>query len=70
MIQQLKTVAKILSYLIRRFFIISNNYINKIFQIIQQTVAVDDKKLHYIKKKIVTRKEKCSVTGVLAPLFI
>lgn len=70
MTQKLKTVAKILSFIIRRFFITQNNYINKIFQIIQQTVAVDDKKLHYIKKKIVTRKEKCSVTGVLAPLFI
>lgn len=70
MIQQQKIVAKILSYLIRKFFIISNSYINNILQIIQQTVAVDDKKLHYIKKKIVTQKEKCSITGVLAPLFI
>lgn len=70
MTQKLKTVAKILSFIIRRFFITQNSYINKIFQIIQQTVAVDDKKLHYIKKKIVTQKEKSSVTGVLAPLFI
>lgn len=70
MTQKLKTVAKILSYLIRKFFLISNSYINKIFQIIQQTVAVDDKKLHYIKKKIVTQKEKSSVTGVLASSVI
>lgn len=70
MTPQLKTVAKILSYLIRRFFIISNNYIKTTLQILQQTVAVDNEKLHYVKKKIVTQKEKCSVTGVLAPLFI
>lgn len=56
MIQQQKIVAKILSFIIRRFFIISNSYINNILQIIQQTVAVVDDKLHYIKKKIVTLK--------------
>lgn len=56
MIHKLKTVAKILSYLIRRFFITSNSYISNILQIIQQTVAVVDDKLHYIKKKIVTLK--------------
>lgn len=70
MIQQQKIVAKLLSYLIRRFFITQNSYIKTILQILQQTVAVDNEKLHYIKKKIVTQKEKCSVTGVLAPLFI
>lgn len=64
MIQQQKRVAKILSYLIRRFFIISNSYIKTTLQILQQTVAVNNEKLHYIKKKIVTQKEKCSVTGV------
>lgn len=61
MIQQLKTVAKILSYLIRKFFIISNNYIKTALQIIQYTFAVDNEKLHYIKKKIVTLKRKSPV---------
>lgn len=70
MIQQLKTVAKLLSYLIKRFFIILNSYIKATLKIIQLIVAVDSEKLHYIKKKIVTQKEKSSVTGVLAPLFI
>lgn len=70
MIHKLKTVAKILSYLIRRVFITLNSYTNNILQIIQQTVAVDEKYLHYIKKKIVTQKEKLLVTGELAPLFI
>ena len=60
MTQKQKTVAKLLSYLIRRFFI-SNSYINNILQIIQQTVAVDNEKLHYIKKKIVTLKRKSPV---------
>ena len=54
MTQKLKTVAKILSYSIRKFFIISNRYIDNILQIIQQTVAVDNEKLHYIKKRIDT----------------
>lgn len=70
MIQQQKRVAKILSYLIRRFFIISNSYIKTTLQILQQTVAVNNEKLHYIKKKIVTQKEKCSVTGVWASSVI
>lgn len=70
MIQQLKTVAKILSYLIRKFFITQNSYIKILLQIIQYILAVDNEKLHYMKKKIVTQKEKCSVTGGLAPLFI
>lgn len=70
MTQKLKTVAKLLSYLIRKFFIISNSYIDNTLQIIQQTVAVDEKYLHIIKKKIVAQKEKLLVTGVLAPLFI
>lgn len=58
----LKKVTTFLFIIIRRFFITQNSYINKILQIIQQTVAVDNEKLHYIKKKIVTQKEKCSVT--------
>lgn len=70
MIQKLKTVAKILSFIIRRFFIINNSYIKTTLKIIQLTVALYNEKLHYIQKKIVTQKEKCSVTGVLAPLFI
>lgn len=71
MTQKLKTVAKLLSFIIKRFFIISNSYIKTTLQIIQQTLAVDDKKLHYIKKKIVTQKEKSSVTGGLPhQLFI
>lgn len=66
MIQQQKIVAKILSFIIRRFFIISNSYINNILQIIQQIVAVVDDKLHYIKKKIVTLKRKSPVLPHLA----
>lgn len=37
---------------------------------ILETVVIRDENLHYIKKKIVTQEENCSVTGVLAPLFI
>lgn len=70
MTRKQKTVAKLLSFIIRRFFIISNSYIDNTLQIIQQTVAVDEKYLHIIKKKIVAQKEKLLVTGVLAPLFI
>lgn len=70
MIQKLKTVAKILSFIIRRFFIISNSYTNNLIQMIQQAVVVVDEKLHYINKKNVTKKEKYSVTRVLASSFI
>ncbi len=70
MIQQLKTVAKILSYLIRKFFITQNSYIKILLQIIQYILAVDDEKLHYIRRKIVTQNEKYSNTRALAPLFI
>lgn len=54
----LKKVTTFLFIIIRRFFITQNSYINKILQIIQQTVAVNDKKLHYIKKKVVTKSKK------------
>ena len=54
MLNLFKIVTKILSYLIRRFFIISNSYIYTTLKIIQLIVAVDNEKLHYIKKKIVT----------------
>ena len=64
MTPKIKIVAKFISYIIRRFFIISNSYINTALKIIQQTVAVDNENLHYIKKKIVTKKEKYFVTGV------
>lgn len=67
MLTTLKIVSKHLFFIIRRFFIISNGYINTTLKIIQQTVAVYNEKLHYIKKKIVTQKEKCSITGGLAP---
>ena len=58
MVNLLKIVTKILSYLIRRFFIISNSNINNTLQITEQIVAVNDEKLHYIKRKIATQKEK------------
>lgn len=70
MIQQLKTVAKILSYLIRKIFIISNNYIKTTLKIIQLTVAVQNEKLHYIRRKFVTQKETLIVTRVLASSVI
>ena len=37
---------------------------------ILQTIFIQNVNLHIIKKKIVTQKEKCSVTGVLASSFI
>jgi len=52
MIQQLKTVAKILSYLIRKFFITQNSYIKILLQIIQYILAVDNEKLHYTKNTL------------------
>ena len=68
--QKIKTVAKFLSYIIRRFFIINNSYIKTTLKIIQLTVALYNENLHYIKKKIVTQKEKYLVTGVLASSII
>ena len=35
-----------------------------------ETVVIQDEKLHYIRRKIVTKKEKCSVTGALASSVI
>lgn len=61
MTQKLKTVAKILSYLIRKIFIISNNYIYTTLKIIQLIVAVDSENLHIIRRKIVTLKRKSPV---------
>lgn len=66
MIHKLKTVAKLLSYLIRRFFIISNSYIKTTLKIIQLIVAVDSENLHIIRRKIVTLKRKAPVLPHLA----
>ena len=68
--QKIKTVAKFLSYIIRRFFIINNSYIKTTLKIIQLTVAVYNENLHYIRRKIITKKEKYLVTGVLASSII
>ena len=65
MIQQQKIVAKLLSYLIRRFFIISNSYIKATLKIIQLIVVVDSENLHIIRKKIVTLKRKSPVLPIL-----
>lgn len=65
-----KLVKKVTTFfflLYRNFFIIKNSYI---LQIIQQQIAVQNEKLHYIKKKIVTQKKTYLVTGVLASSFI
>ena len=35
-----------------------------------ETVIIQDESLHYIRRKIVTQKEKCLVTRVLASSFI
>lgn len=35
-----------------------------------ETVVIQDENLHYIRRKIVTKKEKCSVTGALASSVI
>ena len=70
MLEQLKVVAKFFFYIIGRIFATINSTINKPLHIQRQTVAVDDKKLHYIKKKIVTLKEKYIATGVLASSVI
>lgn len=70
MLNELKNVAKFFFYTIRRIFVTINSTINKQLHIERQTVAVDDKKLHYIKKKIVTLKEKYIDTGVLASSVI
>lgn len=70
MTQKLKTVAKLLSFIIRRFFIISNSYIKTTLKIIQLTVAVQNEKLHYIRRKFVTQKETLIVTRVLASSVI
>ena len=35
-----------------------------------ETVIIQDESLHYITRKIVTKKEKCLVTRVLASSFI
>lgn len=61
MIHKLKTVAKILLYIIRRFFIISNSYIKTTLKIIQLIVVVDSENLHIIRRKIVTLKRKSTV---------
>ena len=72
MLNELKNVAKFFFYTIRRIFVTINSTINKQLHIEQQTVAVDDKNLHYYirKKKVVIQKEKIFVTGVLASSII
>lgn len=61
MTRKQKAVAKLLSFIIRRFFIISNSYIKTTLKIIQLIVAVDSENLHIIRRKIVTLKRKSPV---------
>lgn len=51
----LKKVATFFFIIIRRFFIITNSYIKITLQILQQTIAVNDENLHYIRRKVVTK---------------
>lgn len=71
MLNSLKNVAKFFFYIIGRIFVTINSTIDKQLHIKQQIIAIDDTKLHYIKKKkVVTPKGKNFVTGVLAPSVI
>lgn len=64
MLKALKAVTKFFFYIISRIFITTTINSNIIFYTSQQQIAVDDEKLHYIKRKIVTLKEE-----ILAPVL-
>ena len=70
MLDELKNVAIFLFYTIRRLFIIITSTINKQLYLQRKPFAVDDKKLHYTKKKIIIQKEKDFITVVLASSVI
>lgn len=65
-----KKVAKLFFIIISKIFITQNMNCNETLCTSQQQIAVDDEKLHYIRRKIVTQNEKYSNTRALAPLFI
>lgn len=64
MLNTLKVVAKLFFIIISKIFIIQNMNRSETLITSQQQIAVDDKILHYIKRKIVTTLKRIK-TGTL-----